>query len=275
MRAIIDADGIVFRCGFGSEKQRWVFYPKNEPVYFDWRQPRTQCKKELITKHIDPEDGEWHAELHVDPIEYVLGRAKIFLDAIVYGSAADDYIGFIGSKNDTSLFRLNLAKTKVYKGNRVNKAKPIYYDEIREYLLKYHNIEQVEGIEADDAVAMRANKDTVICYMDKDLLQVPGNHYHYINKEHYQIDELEGWRSFYKQVLMGDNDDNIPGLKGIGAITANKLLKDCNSPIKMYNKCLGAYKDKSKRKDYADFMEEVCSLLYLLRHENDEWRKPI
>jgi 5'-3' exonuclease len=88
-----------------------------------------------------------------------------------------------------------------------------------------------DGMEADDLVAIwayeaRENEDQyVICGIDKDLLQIPGNHYNY-GKDTWQfIDDDEGHLRLMLQCLTGDNADNIPGLKGIGPKKAEKILQ--------------------------------------------------
>lgn len=89
-----------------------------------------------------------------------------------------------------------------------------------------------DGMEADDLVSIwayeaRENENQyVICGIDKDLLQIPGNHYNY-GKDTWQfIDDDEGHLRLMLQCLTGDNADNIPGLKGIGPKKAEKILKD-------------------------------------------------
>lgn len=89
---------------------------------------------------------------------------------------------------------------------------------------------QADGMEADDLVSIWAYEAReleipyVICGIDKDLKQIPGNHYNYNKKVHEFIDDDNANYNLMVQCLTGDNSDNIPGLKGIGPAKAAKIL---------------------------------------------------
>ena len=119
-----------------------------------------------------------------------------------------------------------------YKGNR----KPME-DEIRERLAYAHNymIEDYDAVmaddmEADDLVSIWAYEcraediPYVIVGIDKDLLQIPGEHFNFVKGTHTTIDEDTGHYKLMLQCLTGDNADNIPGIKGIGPKKAEKIL---------------------------------------------------
>lgn len=94
-------------------------------------------------------------------------------------------------------FREDIAKKKGYKENRKDSKKPFHYANIIAYLVGHYRAEIVEGMEADDAMAIAQMsqmerfrgdyryiggieggcKQTVICSRDKDLRMVPGWHY--------------------------------------------------------------------------------------------------
>jgi len=118
-----------------------------------------------------------------------------------------------------------------YKSHR-----PKLDDEIRDKLNFLHRYSldkgaiPSDGMEADDLVAIWAyeareeEQQYVICGIDKDLLQIPGNHYNY-GKDTWQfIDDDEAHLKLMLQCLTGDGADNIPGLKGIGPKKAEKIL---------------------------------------------------
>jgi len=110
-----------------------------------------------------------------------------------------------------------------YKANRTQ-PKPIHYDALREHLvLRHAGIMEIEG-EADDAMADRQNDETVICSIDKDLDQIPGEHYDFVKDVRYSVSALRGLRFFYLQLLQGDRTDNIPGIDGIGPKKAQAIL---------------------------------------------------
>ena len=98
------------------------------------------------------------------------------------------------------------------------------------YMVSKWGAVEADGMEADDLVSIwayeaRAAEDNyVIVGIDKDLLQIPGNHYNFVKKEHQFVDDDTAHLKLMTQCLTGDNSDNIPGLKGIGPVKAAKML---------------------------------------------------
>ncbi len=66
--------------------------------------------------------------------------------------------------------------------------------------------------------------------------------------------------SIATQLIEGDSTDNIPGLPGVGPVTAKKLLKGLNTREELHN-CVK--KEYNKRKLDSMF-EEVLTLCKLL-----------
>lgn len=118
-----------------------------------------------------------------------------------------------------------------YKSNRVTK------DDIKDYLnyghkhmLEKYDAVQADGMEADDLVSIWAYEAReeevpyVIAGIDKDLKQIPGNHYNFNKQLHEFVDDDNANLNLMLQCLTGDTSDNIPGLKGIGPAKASKIL---------------------------------------------------
>lgn len=165
-------------------------------------------------------------------------------------------------------FRIDVATTAPYKGNRKSE-KPVHYNLLREYLEASWGASVSEGIEADDVLAIRATElgdSSVIVSLDKDLDQVPGWHYNFAKKNLYQIDEQTGLFLFYKQMLTGDRVDNIKGVRGIGDVKAEKLLKD-KTEAEMWDICVELLG--------MDRAIENGHLLYMLRHYDDSFTPPV
>ncbi len=80
--------------------------------------------------------------------------------------------------------------------------------------------------------------NTVICSIDKDLQQIPGNHYNFVKKEHSFVTPEEAIQNFYKQILTGDAADNIKGAKGIGPVRAGKIIGGLGSDIHALEKAV-------------------------------------
>ncbi len=160
-----------------------------------------------------------------EPIENVLHSVKMVVaNALApFDSKAELYIS--GSGN----FRNEIAKTKPYKGNRLDTPKPQYYNEIREYLIKYHKAIPTDGIEPDDMQGIRQYElkgKSCIISIDKDMKMIKGWHYNFVKGEAKFIDGLAAERWFFTQLLTGDPTDNIQGVPKIGPKTADFLYID-------------------------------------------------
>ena len=130
----------------------------------------------------------------------------------------------------------------------------------------------IEDQEADDAIGIAAYEMEVgeycICSIDKDLDMLRGDHYNFVKDERYFITEEEGIKNFYKQLLMGDRVDNIIGIKGIGTVKAERLLKECKNENEMYLAILEAYDGNAER------VLENGRLLWIRRQHNQLWTPP-
>ena len=225
-----------------------------------------------------------------EPLSWPLTLARLdgFIHKIVREVGATEYTVYLTGKGN---FRKEEATIKPYKGNR-NADKPHHYKNIRDYFkgTKNHDVVWAEGYEADDAMSIEqwddlnwAWKDgdspdacgTIICSLDKDLDMVPGMHYKWSRDgkegKKYFVSEMEGLHSFYKQLLMGDPTDNIPGLYNIGPSKADRLLAGIKSELDMYEVVKGKYQDYFGSY-WRMFMHENARLLWMLREEEDDIR---
>lgn len=165
-------------------------------------------------------------------------------------------------------FRYDVAVTAPYKGNRKSE-KPKHYHLLREYLEKAWDAKVAKGIEADDAIAIRATEmgsDSVIVTIDKDLNQVPGWHYNFVKKDLFFVTEEEGIQFFYTQMLTGDTVDNIKGVKGIGPKKAEKLF-DGKSEKEMWEICVEQLGSEERAIENAH-------LLWMLRFPDERFTPP-
>lgn len=178
---------------------------------------------------------------------------------------------------DRSNFRFQLFPE--YKANRRNKPKPIHYDFIRKTLVDDYMGTVISGEEADDALSKALCEDPdhqVLASIDKDLDMVPGWHYNWVKGKLYQISELEGWRNFYYQCLVGDKStDNIDGCPKIGDVKATRSLEGCESEEEMYQKVanhyLHAYLDPEVA---ASALWLAGNLLWMRRKDDQPWVRP-
>lgn len=230
MRALIDGDIIVYRSAFAAEHTIYHLYQtEGSPDPSLWKFVKTFKTAVDMNKAIaqlELEDYGVHRELEVEPVENALYSAKHTVESIKRATQADDVKIFLTGKGN---FREEVATLAGYKENRIDMRKPEWYGKVRDYLIKFKGAEVVNGIEADDALADCQANDTVICSIDKDLLQVPGRHYNWVKNKKYMVTPEQGLKLLWKQVLTGDSTDNIPGIKGLGPKKAAQLLADATT----------------------------------------------
>ena len=208
-----------------------------------------------------------------EEVGIAIHRMEELLDNILQKVQANSYRAFLtGSKN----FRKEIYPE--YKANRTS-PKPKWLQECREYAIANLGVEvATENLEADDMLGIFQTSDTIICSLDKDLLQIKGKHFQWSiqggpeDKRWVKEDKfitqtsLEGSRLFYEQCLKGDTSDNVKGVKGLGEAKAKKLLAGCETELEMLNICLDSYATEDEF-----FMNAQC--LYILRKENDSFLK--
>ena len=204
-----------------------------------------------------------------ESVSDILSIADSYIEKTIH-KADDDIKSYRVFLTGKANFRNEVAVTAPYKGNRPSE-KPEHLDTLREYLLELHPSDLSQGEEADDRIAIEATRlypDCVICSIDKDLDQVPGKHYNFVKDIRYTMTEWDGLVYFYSQILTGDRIDNIIGIKGIGLKRAMKALEDCDTEIKLYNKCVEMYEGDSDR------VIENGKLLWLRRYDGQDWQQP-
>lgn len=192
-----------------------------------------------------------------------LARADKTIQDILEETKSDSYIVYLTGSNN---FRREIAPS--YKAHRPEE-RPEHWQAVREFLVTHHNGHIVDGYEADDAlgIAQTTSGNTVICSIDKDLLQVPGIHYNFVKKEWKTVTHEEGIRALYTQSLVGDRSDNIEGIRGIGPVKAKQALCSCETEEELYDKCRSMYGDDER-------FHLNMKLLYIWRKPADNWEPP-
>ncbi len=258
--ALIDGDILVYRIGFACQKTLWRISHKDSPDIVHLIENSKRDFNSYI-RNRNLKDLVILKELQWGNIEEVYQTVRLSLANIVFGSEAEDIKIYIGGSTN---FRNEVAETISYKGNRKGIEKPLHYKNIRKYMENVFHAEITEGIETDDALGIAQTENTVICSVDKDLDQIPGDHYNWIRNEYYTVSPFEGVKSFYSQLLMGDAIDNILGIYGIGRVKAHKLIEEVTS-----NDELVEIVSKEYRKAFDAFWKERLiensKLLWILR----------
>lgn len=203
-----------------------------------------------------------------DDLGIAIYRVNELLDTLLERTNATSYRAFISSGDN---FRKKIYPE--YKANRTA-ARPIHLEALQQYSLKELSAElSPPTLEADDAMGIfqdKVDNQTVICSLDKDMLQVPGLHYQWaFGTSKWQKDEkfitqteLEGLRLFYEQCLKGDKADNVKGIAGLGEVKARKLLQGVSAEEDMFDIVRGQYSNDEEFK-----MNAQC--LWILRSLDD------
>ncbi len=110
----------------------------------------------------------------------------------------------------------------------------MWLEHCRELLVTQYNATIVNNYETDDALGIAQTKydgNSRICSLDKDLLQIPGTHFNWVTGVNRLVSPLDGLRTFYKQLILGDKTDNIPGYDGKLRGECPKFIGKLQEPI--------------------------------------------
>jgi DNA polymerase-1 len=212
------------------------------------------------------------ASAEADPVGIALIRAQDSIEQMLAAVGANEYQVWLSDKRENNYRRLI---SPDYKANRDNIPKPIHLDAVRQFLLDEWQANVAIEQEADDALgieqtkAFEANIKSVICSIDKDLKQIPGQHYNFVKLEFDEVDVLTGIRYFYKQLLIGDRSDNILGVHGIGPKKADAALNGVSHIPDMYEIVRSFYNNDDNR------LLINGKLLWIRRKPNEMWEPPV
>ena len=162
-----------------------------------------------------------------DNKEQVKLHVKEFINTILLNTRADLY-------------------SAVYQDNKHNNFRKYFYPDYKrnrppapEFILLWKDtileaFQEVKAVgtkivESDDVLNIGYNRykeeyDLIIVSGDKDLNQIPGEHYNPRTNKGYFVSTDEAVYNLFMQVLTGDTTDNIKGVPGIGKVKAAKVL---------------------------------------------------
>ena len=209
----------------------------------------------------------------VEPVEVALLRAEELMNRILFETGAEHYYPYLTGSNN---FRYSY--NPEYKANRKDKPKPEWLGAVQEHLILNWNAQVSDGCEADDMMAIEQTKqpdETIICTIDKDLLQVPGKHFNFVKSEFRTISPTEGIFNFYWQFIMGDVSDNIFGFDGKARQTIPRFLESTLSDMQglasdelaIFDYVRDLYNDNERL-----LMNGVC--LWMQREPEQIWKFP-
>ena len=263
----MDADILLYKIGFASQSSVyhvWFEGHEGDPLIF--------TDKRELNKFCKGLDYEYHKFIIPEPFISCKLTVDKAIESFKEKFKTKDIRLFLTGKGN---FREEIATILPYKGNRDSSSKPVHYEAIKTYLINRYKAEVQEGQEADDALGIEQysyqskGKLSVIVTIDKDLDMITGWHYNPDKDKLYEINYLEGMRWFYKQCLMGDSVDNIPGIKGIGKVKAGKLIDPLDDVVDMYRTVLDKYEDVYLCPE--DALQQVGQLLWMRTKPDEMW----
>lgn len=215
-------------------------------------------------------DSLLYFEMGKDTLEEAIEGIDNRIQEILEKTESDSYVGYL---TIGKCFRYEVAKSKPYKYNRPGGLKPPIFYALKTYLQQNpHNFKYVKGLEADDMVSIartyfiEQGHECVISSPDKDVLkQIPGKHYNYQKAEFYETSKKEADAFLWKQVLMGDSTDGIPGIPGLGPKTADKLI-DSSDGKNYLHITVDKYLEKFELQQGIYKFGETFNLVYIIRN---------
>jgi 5'-3' exonuclease len=164
-----------------------------------------------------------------------------------------------------------------YKARRkdTKARRPVIFPALQEHLMQNWGFTYTPELEADDLVSYysyNTERKTIICSPDKDVLyQCVGMHYNYRTAEFIHTSPEEALKFLWKQVLMGDSTDGIPGLKGVGEKTSDNWLKDRTKDFESF--ALKKYVEQCGMTEGIFRFNQTFRLVYLLKTDEDMTRE--
>lgn len=270
---LIDGDIVKYRCAAVAEKTKYCVTWNNTEVEFFDTHKDSKARAEYLG------DGIIWSRKEIQPLEFALQACKTTLDALLAKLNPSKTSIFLSPDRT---FRHDIARTKPYKGNRVQ-PKPKYLKDVEEYLIKVHGATVGINIEADDAIgaALSTESDGAVSVsIDKDLLQISGWHYNWVDDRIQWISPKDADLRFYSQLLTGDVTDNIPGLPSYGPAAAKRILKGVVSRVDAATRVWSNYRsqfvDTNKDRESQElavhqarkYFLEQAALLWILREDS-------
>ena len=209
-----------------------------------------------------------------DTLKEAKEKFKSVLEENLESVFASDYCMAFGGPNN---FRIDLHPG--YKGHRKKNNKAEWFDDLKLWASDFPGSHLCDGYEADDQVriwALEADKaelPRVVITVDKDLDCIPGNHWNPRKKEFYTVEEDYADYFYWKQVLMGDSVDAIPGLPKTGPVKADKILYGLTDHKSRRDAVCNAYHNAYGDDGYEQLIFNG-RLIHIWRYMHDHFKIP-
>jgi len=151
-----------------------------------------------------------------------------------------------------------------YKGNRTGERPPCLPD-VTSYLKDKYRSVTYRGLEADDVLGILGMSPTLVnpvaVSIDKDMQTLPIKSFNpdkMVRPLRISVGMAD--RLMFKQSLMGDSTDGYAGVKGIGAVKADKILDSCR-PQDMWLAVRQAFLNNNYTEEQAITMVRLARIL--------------
>lgn len=207
-----------------------------------------------------------------DTLDEAKDKFNSILNENLESTFASDYCMAFGGPNN---FRVDLHPG--YKGHRKKNTKAEWFDDLKLWASKLPGSHLCDGYEADDQVrvwALEADSSGVnrcVITIDKDLDCIPGSHWNPRKREFYGVDKDWADWFYWKQILMGDSVDSIPGIQGCGPKKAEKLLLGTENHKERRDAVCRAYHDAYGEHGY-EHMIWNGRMIHIWRHMEDHFK---
>lgn len=229
--ALIDGDSLAYRIAAACEKTKYIVTSVSESGRYGDTSQEYATHKEAAAKAALSGGQIWSRKNLGELAEASTSLERAVERCISRGQCSVFHL-YLGGHSPT--FRDHLARLRRYKDGRGDR--PTLLSDLRAYLIKCWGGIVVAGEEVDDVLSYTSRELTdaganvpVIVGNDKDLDQIPGEHYDWVKDEFYTVSDAEARVRLWVQVLSGDVADNIGGCWKVGEARALKVVKDVES----------------------------------------------
>jgi len=281
-----EADEIAYRCAFACQQQGYIWHSKNKSVDLKAKFTKTEIKEHFkkqgkeLDKDYTLESYQIIEEEFI--VKYTLDRmVEKLYDLEINKVGKVDTVNLWLSPGDGSNFRFGVAnlpgsKGQGYKAGRP--TKPHYLSFIRNRLVEKWGAQEIFGYEADDALGIYQNDNTIASHIDKDINMIPGHHYNHVTGEYYHVPTGLGSLTydngkligrgtifFYAQLITGDATDNIPGIPKMGPKKAYDVLSQLTKESDCYEQVYNLYAAYYGLENATQAISEIADLLWIVR----------
>lgn len=257
----IDGDLLLYSIAFATQKN--IYH-----IYVDEQLAWVGSSKKEINRIFKGIEYDYEKYVAVQPILSAVETYKIALKKYAKQFETNDVVVVL--TGDTN-FRNDIAVTTPYKGSRTQ-DKPYNYKALKDYIISDGAI-VTDGDEADDYLSYMTylKYNTVNVTIDKDADNTASYIYNPKKEELIYVSKQDAYLNFWRQVLVGDSVDCIPGLSGYGKVKAKNLLHSGMSYDEM-ERIVGLHYAMHKDVDDPEaYLTEQATLLHMLLEPNEVW----